>query len=34
LEEICRPPSFSKPDFQGWIDTAQIMTAAKGADEE
>ena len=34
LEEICRPPSFSKPDFQGWIDTAQILAAAKGADEE
>jgi predicted flap endonuclease-1-like 5' DNA nuclease len=34
LEEICRPPSFSKPDFQGWIDTAQILSAAKGADEE
>ena len=31
LEEICRPPSFNKPDFQSWIATAQVLAAAKGA---
>ena len=34
LEEICKPPSFSKPDFQDWIETARILAAAKGANEE
>jgi predicted flap endonuclease-1-like 5' DNA nuclease len=34
LERACKPPAGRKPDFADWIATAQILAAAKGADEE
>ncbi len=34
LEKICQPPAFNKPDFANWIDTAKVLAAAKGANEE
>jgi predicted flap endonuclease-1-like 5' DNA nuclease len=34
LEAVCQPPPGQKPDFAGWIATAQILATAKGAGEE
>lgn len=32
LERICRPPSFQKPDFSGWIEAARRLAERLGDD--